>query len=598
MINFGTIRPGSTIYVPFDTYDGGTGASLTMTGLALADIRIYKNGSTTERASTSGFTLLDTDGTDFDGLTGLHGVSIDLSDNTTAGFYTAGSRYLIGIASVTVDGQTVNFWAGRFEIGYPDAIINTTIASLSTQTSFTLTSAPAEANALVGCPVIIHDIASAVQVAYGIVTAYAVTTKTVTLLTAPTFAIATGDNISVYLPSNSRWLGAALPVNATIGTINTYTGNTKQTGDSFARIGATGSGLTSLAQASVLGALATAAGTGDPDSAKTIMGYIKQLVNVLVGTAGVTTWAAGAAPANAVSLSEALRYISDNLLTVDTVVDGIQADLDNGTDGLGAIKADTAAILTDTNELQLDDVPGLIAALNNVAATDIVSAGAITTLAGAVVNVDLVDTVTTNTDMRGTDNAALASVATEARLAELDAANLPAVTDGIQTDLSNGVDGLGAIKTAVDTKATPAQVATELATYDGPTNTEMLAAHSTTDALITTIDTVVDAILVDTDTTIPALIAALNDLSAAQVNAEVVDALATDTYAEPGQGAPAATTTLAAKINYLYKAWRNLKDNDGTTTQLYNDAGSVVDQKQTTSEAAGTVTKTEWISGP
>jgi len=36
-----------------------------------------------------------------------------------------------------------------------------------------------------------------------------------------------------------------------------------------------------------------------------------------------------------------------------------------------------------------------------------------------------VDTVTTNTDMRGTDSAALASVCTEPRLAELDAANLP-----------------------------------------------------------------------------------------------------------------------------------------------------------------------------
>lgn len=36
------------------------------------------------------------------------------------------------------------------------------------------------------------------------------------------------------------------------------------------------------------------------------------------------------------------------ITTVDTVVDGIQTDLDNGTDGLGAIKADTAAILDDT----------------------------------------------------------------------------------------------------------------------------------------------------------------------------------------------------------------------------------------------------------
>jgi len=36
------------------------------------------------------------------------------------------------------------------------------------------------------------------------------------------------------------------------------------------------------------------------------------------------------------------------ITTVDTVVDGIQTDLDNGTDGLGAIKAETALILADT----------------------------------------------------------------------------------------------------------------------------------------------------------------------------------------------------------------------------------------------------------
>lgn len=67
----------------------------------------------------------------------------------------------------------------------------------------------------------------------------------------------------------------------------------------------------------------------------------------------------------------------------------------------------------------------LVDDLNDIAATSIVSAGAITTLSGAVVNVDTVDTCTTNSDMRGTDSAALASVCTEARLAELDAANLP-----------------------------------------------------------------------------------------------------------------------------------------------------------------------------
>ncbi|MCP5414985.1 MAG: hypothetical protein H6961_10305 [Chromatiaceae bacterium] len=59
---------------------------------------------------------------------------------------------------------------------------------------------------------------------------------------------------------------------------------------------------------------------------------------------------------SAVGLASA--NLDTQLGTIDTVVDGIQTDLDNGTDGLGAIKADTAAILIDTNELQTDDVPG------------------------------------------------------------------------------------------------------------------------------------------------------------------------------------------------------------------------------------------------
>jgi hypothetical protein len=83
----------------------------------------------------------------------------------------------------------------------------------------------------------------------------------------------------------------------------------------------------------------------------------------------------------------------------------------------------------------------------------------------------------------------------------------------------------------------------------------------------------------------------------ADVNAEVVDTLATDTYAEPGQGAPAATASLSTKVNWLYKAWRNKKDNDGATTNLYNDDGSTVGSKQSTSESGGTVTAAEWITG-
>ena len=85
------------------------------------------------------------------------------------------------------------------------------------------------------------------------------------------------------------------------------------------------------------------------------------------------------------------------------------------------------------------------------------------------------------------------------------------------------------------------------------------------------------------------------DISA--INAEVVDALATDTYAEPGQGAPGATISLAAKINFLYKLLRNKVTNDGTDIKVYNDAGAVVDQKAAVSESGGTVTRDEFGTG-
>ena len=99
---------GDTIYFPFDAYDTN-GASVTISGLAVTDIEIYKNGSTTQRASDNGYTLLDTDGIDFDGTTGLHGFSIDTSDNSDASFYADGSQYWVNINAITIDGQTVRF---------------------------------------------------------------------------------------------------------------------------------------------------------------------------------------------------------------------------------------------------------------------------------------------------------------------------------------------------------------------------------------------------------------------------------------------------------------------------------------------------------
>jgi len=126
MINFGAIPAGSVLPVFFDSYAGSTGASITITGLAVTDIEIYKGTSMTQRSSDAGYTLLDTDGIDLDGITGIHGFSIDTGDNTDAGFYAAGSFYTVVVSAITVDSQTVNFVAATFRIvaaentaGYP-----------------------------------------------------------------------------------------------------------------------------------------------------------------------------------------------------------------------------------------------------------------------------------------------------------------------------------------------------------------------------------------------------------------------------------------------------------------------------------------------
>ena len=203
--DLGMVPPGSTVRIPFHTFDSNDPtASVTTSGFAASDIEIFKDGSTTQRASDSGYTAT----TDFDGITGTHLLVIDLADNTTAGFWAAGSEYLVQVSSVTVDGATINFWAGRFRIGYEAAHLNTTIASLSSQTSFTLTAGPAEDDALNGSVVLIHDVASAVQKGYAVVSDYTGSTKTVTLVAGTTFTAAATDNIAFYPPVNASHAGS------------------------------------------------------------------------------------------------------------------------------------------------------------------------------------------------------------------------------------------------------------------------------------------------------------------------------------------------------------------------------------------------------
>jgi len=269
--------------------------------------------------------------------------------------------------------------------------------------------------------------------------------------------------------------------------------------------------------------------------------------------------------------------------------------------------------------------------------------------------------------MRGTDSAALASVCTEARLAELDAANLPTDVAGVQTtansieadtqnlqsrvpaalvggrmDASVGAVAAGAITAAgfgagaIDAAALAADAVAEISdgVWDEPTAGHVTAG--TTGVALT--DILADTAELQTDD-VPGLIAALNDPTAATVAAAVWDALqsshvtagsfgeiATEIAAiladtnelqtddVPGliaalndvsvanilagtvtelASVPAASPTLAQAIAFLYMAVRNKRDTTASSDEIHNAAGSVIGTA-TVSDDAVTFSKTNY----
>lgn len=89
-----------------------------MSGLALADIEVYKGVSLTQRSSDNGYAFFggDADGIDLDSFTGVNGVSIDTGDNSDASFFVAGSLYTVVLGPVTIDTQTVYTVLGTFRL--------------------------------------------------------------------------------------------------------------------------------------------------------------------------------------------------------------------------------------------------------------------------------------------------------------------------------------------------------------------------------------------------------------------------------------------------------------------------------------------------
>lgn len=119
-------------------------------------------------------------------------------------------------------------------------------------------------------------------------------------------------------------------------------------------------------------------------------------------------------------------------------------------------------------------------------------------------------------------------------------------------------------------------------------NTPTLSTQSSVDV----IGSNVDEILNDTNSTIPGLITALNNISAAQVNTEVLDVLTVDTFAEL-VGVNAATDTILNKLTLLNMALRNKTTQTSSVKTLFADNTTTPIATSTVSDDATTFTKGE-----
>src|SRR5210317_871254 len=97
----GDFAEDETVYHYFNTFDSNDpSASVTITNLVDADLKVHKDGNTTE-AVTDGASIT----IDFDSVTGTHLVTINTAADAC---YVTGSDYMVRMEGTTVDAGTIN----------------------------------------------------------------------------------------------------------------------------------------------------------------------------------------------------------------------------------------------------------------------------------------------------------------------------------------------------------------------------------------------------------------------------------------------------------------------------------------------------------
>lgn len=171
-------------------------------------------------------------------------------------------------------------------------------------------------------------------------------------------------------------------------------------------------------------------------------------------------------------------------------------------------------------------------------------------------------------------------VGTNLGLSALPTAN-PAANGGLAT-----CDASNALKVQSGTGAN------QIALTSGKVELTAAGIQAIWDALTSALTTAgsIGKLLVDR---LDAAISSRSTVTTAQVNAEVVDALDTDTYAELG-GVPAATVSIRKAIQWVFMLQRNKATASATTLSLRNDADSATIATAAHSDDGTTYTRGEW----
>jgi hypothetical protein len=458
---YGDFAEDDTVLIPFNTFSSDDpSASVTITDLADADIKVHKDGSTDEIATDGASVAIN-----FDSITGNHLITIDTSVDAA---YSTGSEYAVRIEGTTVDGATINAWVGAFSIERAGGAL----ALLKLIQAAVITNAAGD------------DIAADIIAVKGVVDAGATEAKLlkyVQLLARSDEAIETDNATELTAINADGGSGAgdysaqtdsveALRDHIGDGTSLTEAGGDGDhlteaggdgdhlteaggDGDHLVEAGGTGDQLTGITGATLhsdYDAAKTAAQAGD---AMTLAADAIKATSFDESTAYPLTAAdtGATAVARTGADSDTLETLSDQIDTAQTELNkiGTIPSLDGGAQTIGGAIAKLA-----------DDNGGADFDAGTDSLQEIRDRGDAAWVTGAGGSAPTVEEIRAEMDSNSTQLAAIVADTNELQtdnipgtLATIDGKidTLDTVADGIQTDLSNGTDGLGALKTLIDT---------------------------------------------------------------------------------------------------------------------------------------------------